>query len=181
MRRKAGYYWEKYYPYAAFVCVLIIVYTNKINFIDNENLPDALDSVNTICSLIIGFLGAILPVILGMKNESKIVKYVFEKDRDKLFLKYIKETIFWGLVTLLVTTMLYFQSDAEYHSVFSMLFYVWAALIILFLLLTFRSTSRMLSLIFSDDSVLRGASYEISQAERMEKEEIQKRFTKGQE
>lgn len=80
MCRKAGYYWEKYYPYAAFACVLIIVYTNKINFIDNENLPDALDSVNTICSLIIGFLGAILPVILGMKNESKIVKYVFEKD-----------------------------------------------------------------------------------------------------
>lgn len=39
----------------------------------------------------------------------------------------------------------------------------------------------MLSLIFSDDNVLRGASYEISQAERMEKEEIQKRFTKGQE
>lgn len=181
MCRKIGYYWERYYPYVASVGVLAVICINKINFIDNKNLPDALDSVNTICSLIIGFLGAILPVILGMKNESKIVKYVFEKDRDKLFLKYIKETIFWGLVTLLVTTMLYFQSDAEYHSVFSMLFYVWATLIILFLLLTFRSTSRMLSLIFSDDNVLRSASYEISQAERMEKEEIRKRFTKRQE
>lgn len=178
MCRFIEYHLERLYPYIAFGVALWFLWWRKINFIDNDNLPSALESVNTICSLIIGFLGAILPVILGMKNESKFVKYVFEKDKDKLFLKYIKETIFWGLITVVVTTMLYFESDKKYHDVFSYLFYVWVALLVLFLFLTFRSTSHMLNLIFSDDKELSLEQYELSDAERKEKEEIQKEFTK---
>ena len=74
----------------------------------NKNFNDALDGGATVVALIIGFLGAILPVILGMKNESKFVKYVFEKDKKRLFKKYIKATIITGLVSLCLTIIMYF-------------------------------------------------------------------------
>lgn len=78
------YYYERFSPYVFSFVVVLILYKKNINFIENVNMDNALDGVNTLGALIIGFLGAILPVILGMKNESKMVKYVFEKDSEKL-------------------------------------------------------------------------------------------------
>lgn len=58
-------------------------------------------------SIIIGFIGAIIPVILSMKNESKLVKYVFEKDKDNLFRKYMSITIGIGLIDVTVSLLVY--------------------------------------------------------------------------
>ena len=133
--------------------MVLLIKKQKIQFLSCENLNSALDAVNTLTALIIGFLGAILPVILGMKNESKFVKYVFEKDEEKLFLKYIKITIVIGLLLVLTTISMYFVSLIQEKEQQSLL-YIWMFLICLFLLSTYRSLSNMLNLIFSNDSTL---------------------------
>lgn len=149
------YYIERVYPYVFSGVITLACIIYKINFVNSCNLTAALDACNTVVALIIGFLGAILPVILGMKNESKIVKYIFENDKNKLFLKYIKATIFVGLVTLLISISLYFSKDiVEYPNASYWAFYIWVYLLICFILLTYRSLKNMLDLVFLSDNDL---------------------------
>jgi len=145
---------ERSYPYFIAIVFVIICIVKQINFVESENLKDALESINTIYSLILGFLGAILPVILGMKNESKLVRYLFEKDENKLFLKYLKANIFWGLIGLFVSVALYFNDVKMMNRAKDGLFYALEFLFVLFCVLTYRCLKNMLDLIFSDDNHL---------------------------
>lgn len=157
---RVKYLCERIYPYVIAAIITYLLIRNEINFVYSENLNSALDACNTVIALIIGFLGAILPVILGMKNESKIVKYIFENDKNKLFLKYIKATIFIGLVTLLITISLYFVNDIiEFPIIQIWSFYIWEYMLLSFVLLTYRSLRSMLDLIFISDSDLKIARY----------------------
>lgn len=174
---KLRYYFERGYPYVISIVVLVVLYIYKINFISNRNFNDAIDGINTVVSLIVGFLGAILPVILGMKNESKFVKYVFENDTNKLFLKYIKENIVFGLLTLFVSVVLYFKDESIFINIKSYIFYLWTSLIVLFLLLTYRCLSKMLTLIFSSDNDLAPKNlYEESEEEKSERKKIESKY-----
>ena len=89
---------EMLYPYVLSVVIFVLFKFVKNSLYQSKNINDALDAVITVSSLIIGFLGAVLPVIMSMKNDSKLVKYVFERDKDKLFLKYIKQTLIVGVL-----------------------------------------------------------------------------------
>lgn len=175
------YYFERSYPYTMSIIIFILLYKYKINFMSNRYFNDAIDGISTIGSLIVGFLGAILPVILGMKNESKFVKYVFENDINKLFLKYIKENIIFGLATLLLSFILYFRDEEIFTHVGVYLFYFWITLIILFILLTYRCLSKMLSLIFSSDKdLMLDNLYLESEEEKNERQRIEGKYTDSQ-
>lgn len=169
--KKINYCAERCFPYLFSATIVLLMICYKINFISDSNLNDALDGVNTMCALIIGFLGAVLPVILGMKNESKFVKYVFEKDHKKLFLKYIKAVIVIGLITVVITIVMYFRDSFQKDKIAYYLFYVWAFSVILFLLSTYRCLSNMLELIFSDDTKLQvNANAQFNLSEKTEDE-----------
>lgn len=157
---KLKYLYERIYPYLIPAIVTCLFIRYEVNFVHSESLNSALDACNTVIALIIGFLGAILPVILGMKNESKIVKYIFESDKNRLFLKYIKATIFSGLVTLLITISLYFINDIiEFPKIQTWGFYIWEYMLLNFVLLTYRSLRSMLDLIFISDRDLMISRY----------------------
>ena len=156
MKETMKYYCERMYPYVVSFAITCLFISKKIDIIHNKNMNSALDGVNTFAALIIGFLGAMLPVVLGMKNESKIVKYVFEKDVRKLFLKYIKSTIKVGLILVCVTIGLYFRNSFSDKTIFKVV-YLWFFLLGVFVLCTYRCLSNMLNLIFSRDSDLENA------------------------
>lgn len=156
MKETMKYYCERLYPYVVSFVITCLFIAKKIDIIHNKNMNSALDGVNTFAALIIGFLGAMLPVVLGMKNESKIVKYVFEKDVRKLFLKYIKSTIKVGLILVCVTIGLYFRNSFSDKTI-SKVVYLWFFLLGVFVLCTYRCLSNMLNLIFSRDSDLENA------------------------
>jgi uncharacterized BrkB/YihY/UPF0761 family membrane protein len=156
--------------------VTLVAVRLKINFAYSVNLNRALDASNTVVALIIGFLGAILPVILGMKNESKIVKYIFDRDKNKLFLKYIKATLICGLTTLAVAMSMYMINDYSCKMVGFVEFYIWMFLVLLFLMLTYRSLKSMLDLIFMSDKDLQSINRVKSTANEKEIEEIEEMF-----
>ena len=173
---KFKYYIERMYPYLISLAFVLIAIKYKVNFVKSQNLSNVLDACNTVVALIIGFLGAILPVILGMKNESKIVKYVFERDKNRLFLKYIKATIFWGLITLVATMSMYLVNDYDNFDIAFAEFYVWIFLLLLFLLLTYRSLKSMLNLVFLSDDALETPSRNKTINDRTEVDKIEDMF-----
>lgn len=100
---------ELFYPYILPIGITVPIALIHTNFLESENLNSALEAIITVSSLIIGFLGAILPVIMSMKNDSKIVKYVFEKDKEQLFLKYIKQTLLMGILVIMVALSIFIR------------------------------------------------------------------------
>lgn len=148
-----GLIWERIYPYVfalvAFFAMIGLSRHFKLNLVANDNMNDALDGVITVGSIIIGFVGAIIPVILGMKNDSKVVQYVFNRGGNKLFLTYTKLTLLYGLLLIMVSILLFFRGDIP--AIAPRVFYIWFGLIVLFLASTYRSVSNMINLIFTDD------------------------------
>ena len=151
MRKKI----EITYPYIISILVIIPFFIIDNSLYQSENINSALEAVITVTSLIIGFLGAILPIIMSMKNDSKLVKYVFEKDKDKLFLKYIKHTLVIGIALIVIAMTIFFRDQYagawyEKYCVVLLIYFMTC-----FLLCTYRSLSNMLNLIFSNDLEIR--------------------------
>lgn len=147
---------ERIYPYIIAASGAWLIWKfGSIEFLASDNLNDALTAIITVTSIIIGFIGAILPVILSMKNDSKVVRYVFQKDKRKLFLEYIKSTLAIGLILIVCAIVPYFSDlyvDTHFYEIWP---YVDIYMVICFLCATYRCLNNMLNLIFkSDDDFL---------------------------
>lgn len=145
---------ERFWPFVLSSAVLVLMIVFRINFVDGSELGTALDGIITIAALIVGFFGAILPVIIGMKNGSKFARYVFERDKHKLFLKYIRATLLCGVILIGVSVLLYFKNDFTIKHADDALFYIESWLFISFLACTYRSVNHMLRLVFATDAEL---------------------------
>lgn len=78
----------------------------------------------------------------------------FSRYVERLFLKYIKTTLLAGILTVLISLTLYFRADFTALKNLNILFDVWFYFVIMFLLLTYRCTSSILELLFTDDTEL---------------------------
>ena len=146
------YYLERSYPYVgAGIITVILICFFKIDPVNSSNINEIIDGIVTLDSIIIGFIGAIIPVILSMKNESKLVRYVFDRDSDNLFRKYLSVTIGAGLLDVSISLMVYMRDIIANKLGQQILRALFMYCFILFLLCTYRSMTCMLKLIFSDD------------------------------
>lgn len=136
---------EMLYPYVLSVVIFVLFKFVKNSLYQSKNINDALDAVITVSSLIIGFLGAVLPVIMSMKNDSKLVKYVFERDKDKLFLKYIKQTLIVGVLVIIVSVTVYFRDQYKDTWYEKWNIPILAYMLSCFLLCTYRCFSNMIN------------------------------------
>lgn len=150
MVERIRYYMERVYPYLISGFVLIIVHMWHIDFTDNADLKEVLNGIVTLDSIILGFLGAIIPVILSMKNESKFVKYVFQKDKQHLFVKYLKITVLTGIVNAVISLGMHLRGSMS-DNVRKVVYYFWIFTTLLFVILTYRCMSHMITLVFRTD------------------------------
>ena len=151
MNRKSLYF-ERLYPYIISLGISVLLYTLKFNFLDNENIDNLIDGLVTMESIVIGLIGAIIPVIMSMKNDSKFVRYVFENDTRQLFRKYMTATIACGLINVACSLSMYLRESFS-EKVCETIYNIWLFLIFLFLLLTYRSMHYMILIIFTPDKI----------------------------
>ena len=145
------YYLERLYPYLFSIILVLIIRLYNIDFANNALFNNALDAVVNLDSIIIGFMGAIMPVILSMKNESKFVKYVFEMDKEELFKKYLKITIIIGIINAGLSILMYLRNSLINTVVKNFAYNSWLFSIILFLFLTSVTRSFKISDILSPE------------------------------
>lgn len=150
MRKRIILYAERVYPYLVAAVLCAVLYKSGIDFSQNPKLDNLIDGIVTMESIVIGLMGAMIPVVLSMKNDSKFVTYVFENDTHHLFKKYLTVTIGEGILSLIVTLSMYIRD--EYKEVILKIAYnVWLYLVLLFLFLTYRSMKYMIDIIFTPD------------------------------
>ena len=89
---------ERLYPYIGALFLVYLVRCIELNIMTDDGYKDLLDGLITLDSIIIGLLGTVIPVVLSARNESEFVKYVFEKDKENLFYKYLKMTLLLALL-----------------------------------------------------------------------------------
>jgi hypothetical protein len=163
---KVDYIWERIYPHVIAVVATVILVIIKFNPLESAKIDALVDGIVTLDSIIIGFIGAVIPVILSMKNESKLVKYVFERDSDGLFKKYISETIGYGLFDICISLTIYTKDIILNRYVKYGLSLIFLYSFFVFILSTYRSMTCMLKLIFSsDDSIEESLSNKLSENE----------------
>lgn len=147
------YYFERIYPYGIAIIVAVVLQRVATGVMNDDNFNDLINGLVTFDSIVIGFFGAIMPVILSMKNESKFVKYVFEKDVDGLFSKYLKVTLFSGLCSAVLSLSLYTRNVFTHKEIKHLLYTIWIFATTLFLTATYRSLSHMITLVFAKDGL----------------------------
>ena len=150
MKKNLGLLVERAYPYVIALLFCGVLYWRRFNFLSNANVDNLIDGIVTMESIVIGLIGAIIPVVLSMKNESKFVKYVFENDKNGLFRKYMTSTIGIGLLSVAFSLAMYIRNEYP-DNICEIMYYGWVFLIVLFLLLTYRSMKYMIIIIFSPD------------------------------
>ncbi len=145
------YAWERSYPHIIAMVITITLTGISFNPIKSKQIDSLVEGIVTLDSIIIGFIGAVIPVILSMKNESKLVQYVFDRDKEGLFKKYISETIGYGLIDACISLSIYTRDVIANKCILKILNFLFIYLLLLFLLATYRGMSCMLKLIFSND------------------------------
>ena len=158
MTEKIKYFFEKGYPYIFSLIICIFLYKYKVINTTYEDVKDALEATLTVVALIIGFVGTILPIIMGIKSESEYVKAVMESDSKALFVKYIRGTVNSGLLLIGVTVALYMEKPSVVNMVGQI--YIWVYIFIVFLFSTYRCISIILKLMFPNERIKTTKLYE---------------------
>lgn len=176
MKKNLHLYAERLYPYVCAIILWFLIYINKINFLFNDNIDKLIDGIITMESIVIGLIGAIIPVILSMKNDSKFVKYVFENDKKNLFRKYMTITIGVGIISIALSLSMYVRDEFSCKCIF-IIYNSWLLSIVLFLLLTYRSLKYMIIIIFMPDMDDNESTPKLSNEE---KEELRRKYSNNQ-
>lgn len=166
MKKSLKYVLERLYPYLLACAAVAGCYVKKYDIMGNLDYKEVLNGFVSLDSIILGFLGAMMPVVLSMKNESKFVKYVFEKDKENLFAKYLKATVFLGLLSAVLSLSMHVR--ASFPAAIKMkAYYIWIFTSVAFVVATYRSMSYMISLVFTkDDSLAENSKFSCVSEER---------------
>lgn len=152
IKQSFEYYTERFYPYILGAVVVLVTKKLDINLLESNGLPNALDAVISMSTLIIGFLGTLIPIIIGLKSESEFVKKILENDENRLFQSYMRSTVLFGIVLILITIVLYFNDSISNEWLRDNIFHIWVGGLIIFSAQTYRSMSFSLQLIFKSGS-----------------------------
>ena len=156
---------ERIYPYFIAFCFTALWFIYGHNLSNSLGFNNALDSTSTLCSILLGFVSAILPVVLSMRNKGNYIDNVIING-GYLLKSYCAEDIISGLTLIVINIINYFRCDIN-EKVSYFLFYIWIFGLITFILCTHRCIYFLLRLVFPKEII--DAIPEESEAEKLYK------------
>lgn len=160
-------WWEKYYPviFGSFFSVIILV----LGIDDRtKGMIAVINGVITYTSISIGFLGALLGIIISISNTA-IMKHTTEHWKKKgknVLLRYFNESIVSGLIVVSLSILSFLEIDLfldfefRYH-----LFILWIFAFLFFFFSTFRIIKILLNILshVSEESALQSQSNKLTE------------------
>jgi len=143
--KNISYIWERIYPLflSLFVTILLICrnFTPELKGFDR-----VLDGSITFISIVLGFLAALVGIILsvsGTKAIKNIYQYVNDKNGGNVFIAYVKAPIRMGFLSLVISIIMLIL--IEYMSFVTLIItYLWIFTTVYFILASYRVVNIMM-------------------------------------
>ena len=133
-------YWEKYYPLVIAIITTILTFYFKL-IIDPQksNIANVLSAIINMSAIIIGFLAAMISVVIAI-SDSKIMQDIknFKKSNDLNW--YLFFPIILGFIVAIGTTLCFMMQNINCYVV-RIISLFWVFFVTLFFASTFRVTS----------------------------------------
>jgi hypothetical protein len=144
-----GKYFEALYPFVFAVLGLLALIYFKVDY-TMPKFEKVLDGAITFSSIVVGFLGALLGILISIKS-SAIVNEIFRTNERNTLKRYFYEPFLLGIVVVVSSGVLHVLS--QYDGIIPRLtFYLWSFSIIWFIPSTFRVVNTFMSVFFVSNS-----------------------------
>jgi len=152
-----GRIWERHYPWVGGLIFTIFLYL--LQFRPNlKGYEKVLDGVITFTSIVVGFLSALLAVILSI-SKSRVMKHLYEylekyDDEDvekgrKVFIGFFKQTFISGFLAVLISIWMYLIKEISPIPVYGIIVFLgWMFTVLFFVLTSFRIINILMITLF---------------------------------
>lgn len=147
-----GQIFEKSYPFIFAILITLLWKIFGYNLVDCSGYDNALNSSSTVCSIMLGFIFAVLPIIMAMREKNRYVDRVMKKG-GVLLNKYCFHCVAVGFVLIIIIVMNYFRNDVRL-TIKNTLFYLWLGLFVCFVLCCYRCIKNLIAIVISKDDGL---------------------------
>lgn len=132
---------ERTHPYLIAFCVTALWLFFGKDLTQSNGFDNALDSMSTMCSILLGFVAAILPVVLSLRTKGNYIDKVIVNGGG-LLRSYCVESIISGFI-LIATRVL----------IKLILFYLWVFCVTVFIFCSIRSMYFLIRLILPNKTI----------------------------
>lgn len=142
---------ERTHPYLIAFCVTALWFFFGKDLTQSNGFDNALDSMSTMCSILLGFVAAILPVVLSLRTKGNYIDKVIVNGGG-LLRSYCVESIISGFILIAVNTLNYFRFDTRVL-IKLILFYLWVFCVTVFIFCSIRSMYFLIRLILPNKTI----------------------------
>lgn len=145
-----GKIWERIYPWVAGMAAWLFLYSLKITPMV-KGFEKVLDGVITFSSITIGFLGALLAIILSI-SKSEVIKHLYTyvdiNNGKDVFYRYFREVIMLGFFVVIFSIFMYVLKEKYPFPFGDFVFYLWAFSTACFIMSSFRIIRILMGALF---------------------------------
>lgn len=140
--------------------IISIVFTSLIVMnVELTNLPPKFDNilngVITFSSILIGFIGVLISILLTIK-DSNLIRELFKKVQGKILKKYFKFSLISGFLVVLFSLILYFNNRPIFiykEKQIDISIILWTLFLSYFAMSSLRIIDIMMHIIFKDHNI----------------------------
>lgn len=147
---------EKYGPLLISVFLTSFFVYFEINWITNEDINHIAEVAITAASILVGLIGALIPILTGMRDTTKYIRLVMNTDGGKLLKKYSEKAILTGLIFIVVCLFVMFNKSYDRTFIYNKVFYIWLFTGFIFLTNSFRCLNFTLKLMYNTNESVTG-------------------------
>lgn len=142
---------ERTHPYLIAICVTTLWFFFGKDLSQSNGFDNALDSTSTMCSILLGFVAAIFPVVLSLRTKGNYIDKVIVNG-GSLLKSYCIESIASGFVLIAVNTLNFFRFDTRLL-IKMILFYFWIFSVTVFIFCSIRCMYFLIRLILPNEAI----------------------------
>ncbi|MFD1708930.1 hypothetical protein ACFSCZ_19895 [Siminovitchia sediminis] len=138
-------FFHKTYPFFIGCLVSGILFWLNIDY-RIPNFEKVLDNATIFSSIVVGFLGALLGILVSIK-DAEIVATIFETEEKHTLKSYFNETFLLGIIVVLFSSLMQVLRSYE-NSTTLIMFHLWVLISIWFIPSTYRIVNILMSVFF---------------------------------
>ncbi len=161
-------FFERAHPYLIALSVTTLWFYFGKDLSQSNGFDNALDSTSTMCSILLGFIAAIFPVVLSLRTKGNYIDKVIVNG-GRLLRSYCIESIVSGFILIAVNTLNFFRFDTRIL-IKMILFYFWIFSVTAFIFCSIRCMYFLIRLILPNETI--NSIPEESEAEKKYKDSL---------